>query len=111
MVDYKLIGQRLQAVRKSKKITQEIVAEQANITSVYLSKIENGKVKPTIETYAAICSFLDCDLGSLLSETRSDSPNYQGERVVELFRACAPEIKPIALELLKKLSEIKTEQE
>lgn len=106
MVDYKLIGQRLKACRKQSGLTQECVAEMSDITPVYLSKIENGRVKPTLEVYATICSVLQCELGSIFSNATPESGNYQNERIVELFHACAPRVKPIALELLEKLSDI-----
>ncbi len=106
MVDYRLIGQRIKNYRKEKGFTQEYIAEHANITTVYLSKIENGRVKPTVEVYADICSALGCDLGAIFSNATPDSGSYQSERVVELFRACAPKVKSIALELLEQLTKL-----
>ena len=48
-LDYAAIGGRLQARRKELGITQEDAAERAGITVVYLSKIENGRVHPTLD--------------------------------------------------------------
>lgn len=106
MVDYKLIGSRLKSEREAQLLTQETVAERADITTVYLSKIENGKVHPTLDTLSAICTVIDCDLGAVLLNSASESKDYQSEKVVQLFHACAPEVKPIALELLKGLSKL-----
>lgn len=106
VVDYKLIGTRLRDRRVAAKLTQEYVAEQVDITVVYLSKIENGHVHPTIDVLASICMVLNCDMGILFSAVSTGSERYQNERVVEVFRACRPEVKPIALELLEKLSKL-----
>lgn len=106
MVDYKLIGARLRERRRSLGLRQEFVAEQADITVVYLSKIENGRVKPTVDVYAALCAALQCDLGAVFAHVSVDSRDYQNERVLELFHACTPRVKPIALELLEKLAEL-----
>jgi len=106
MIDYKLIGSRLKSEREAKRLTQEIVAERANITAVYLSKIENGKVHPTLEALNAICTVINYDLGAMFSNSTSESKDYQSEKVVQLFHACSPEVKPIALELLKGLSKL-----
>lgn len=106
MVDYKLIGARLKKQRERTRMTQEQVAEAAYITSIYLSKIENGKVHPTLDTLAMICDVIDCDLGTVLSNSVTESTLYQNERVLELFHSCSPAVKPIALELLEKLSKI-----
>ena len=106
MIDYKLIGSRLKSEREAKRLTQDAVAEQADITTVYLSKIENGKVHPTLNALSAICTVIDCDLGTVLLNSASESKDYQSEKVVQLFHACSPEVKPIALELLKGLSKL-----
>ena len=106
MVDYKLIGSRIKKFREQKGLTQERVAESVGITSVYLSKIENGKVHPTLDTLSVICDVLSCDLGALLLYTASESDQYENERVVKLFRACSANVKPIAIQLLDSLSKI-----
>lgn len=104
MTDYKLIGSRIKTARESSKLTQEFAAEHAGITTVYLSKIENGKVHPTLEVLNSICSVIKCDLGAILLNSVSESNAYQNEKVLQLFHACSPEVKPIALEILEQLS-------
>jgi len=106
MVDYKLIGARLKKQRETAKLTQEQVAEAAYITSIYLSKIENGKVHPTLDTLAGICDVIGCELATILSNSVTESDYYQNEYVVELFRSCSPSVKPIVIELLEKLAKI-----
>ena len=106
MVDYKLIGSRIKKQRERNKMTQEQVAELVDITIVYLSKIENGKVRPTLDTLSAICSALDCDLGEILLNVTSESCRYQNEYVIKIFNACSAHVKPIALNLLEQLSKL-----
>lgn len=107
MIDYRLIGGRIAAQRRRLGLTQEHVAERADITTVYLSKIENGHVRPTVDILDAICAAVGCDLGAVLLDASPASDRYQSERVVQLFAACAPEVKPVALELLESLSRIR----
>ena len=106
MVDYKLIGQRIKVAREKSGQTQEVVAEKADITVVYLSKIENGKVRPTLDTLNEICTVINCDLGSLFINSTSESNSYQNEKVIQLFRSCSPKVKPVALDLLESLSKL-----
>jgi len=106
-IDYLMIGKRLKEYRINAQLTQEKVAEAANITTVYLSRIENGKVTPTLDTLAVICTVINADLGMVISGCQSDNREYGNDIVLELFRACSPEIKPVALKILKELSEIK----
>ena len=106
MVDYKLIGKRIKEARVKSGQTQETVSERADITVVYLSKIENGKVKPTLDTLNTICNAIECDLGSLFINSTSESSDYQNERVIKLYRDCSPSVKPIVLDLLESLSKL-----
>ena len=106
MVDYKLIGSRLKTQRENQRLTQEVVSERADITTVYLSKIENGRVRPTLNTLSVICSVLDCDLGVILLNSLPASNNYQSEKIVQIFNSCSPNVKPIALDLLEQLSKL-----
>ena len=106
MLDYRIIGERLKIKRKSSGLTQEEVAELADITVVYLSKIENGHVRPTLDLLCQICEIVGLDLGDLFGSVSTNSAEYQNEKIVQLFNACSPSVKPIALELLAKLSEL-----
>ena len=106
MIDYKLIGSRIKEIREKTGQTQEVLAEKVDITTVYLSKIENGKVSPTLKLLDSICIALDCSLDTVLLNITTESSSYQDERINQLFRACSPAVKPIALDLLKSLSEI-----
>ena len=106
MLDYKLIGNRIKAQRLSQNLTQEYVAEQVDITTVYLSKIENGHAKPTLDVLDAICDAIGMDMAAVFSGSSPASDHYQCEKAVKLLNNCKPEIKPIAVELLEKLSGI-----
>ena len=107
MLDYRIIGERLKKKRKSSGLTQEEVAELVDITVVYLSKIENGHVRPTLDLLCQVSEIVGIDLGDLFSNVSTNSAAYQNEKVVQLFNACSPTVKPIALDLLAKLSELK----
>ena len=106
MVDYEIIGERIRTSRKQRKLTQENLAECCNLTVEYISKIENGKAKPTIDTLGMICEAIDCDMGFLFSGVSIDSKHYKLDEICRLFQNCKPEIKPIALDLIRKLSNL-----
>ena len=106
MLDYRVIGERLKNQRKESELTQEYVAEQVNITVVYLSKIENGHVRPTLDLLSQICETVGLDLGELFHSVSPNAATYQNEKVVQLFNACSASVKPVDLDLLKKLSEL-----
>lgn len=53
----KLLGSRLQEIRKIRKLTQEQVAEFAEIETSSISNIENGKYYPSAENLNKILKF------------------------------------------------------
>ena len=106
MIDYTIIGKRIQTRRQEQNITQEKLAERVVISVVYLSKIENGRVYPTLETLSNICTELDTELSAILSNTEIARKDYANERVLELFNSCSIRVKPIALSLLEELSKL-----
>lgn len=106
MIDYQLIGNRLRTARKAANLTQEALAGQVSLSTVYLSRIENGKVFPTLETLEALCSSLGVSLGWLFSGTEVEKADYGNDQVVALFQSCKGRVKPIALRLLRELSEL-----
>ena len=106
MIDYTIIGKRIQTRRQEQNITQEKLAERVGISVVYLSKIEHGRVYPTLETLSNICTELDTELSAILSNTEIARKDYANERVLELFNSCSIRVKPIALSLLEELSKL-----
>lgn len=106
MIDYSIIGKRIQTRRQEQGITQEKLAERAGISTVYLSKIENGRVYPTLETLSNICAELDTEISAILTNTEIARKDYANDRVLELFNACSIRVKPIALSILEELSKL-----
>lgn len=79
-LDYAAIGGRLQARRKELGITQEDAAERVGITVVYLSKIENGRVHPTLDLLDRLCCVLEYDLARAFTGVQTTSPDYGQSR-------------------------------
>lgn len=62
----KLIGQRIQAIRKEQKMSLRDVAFKIGMETSNLSVIENGRSNPQVLTYAKIASALEVDLKEFL---------------------------------------------
>ena len=62
----KILGNRIRALRKSRKISQEKLAELSGLHPTYVSNIENGKVNASINSYNALASALEVPLAELL---------------------------------------------
>ncbi len=61
----KLFGKRIQELRKSRKITQEKLAEMVGIGTPNISYFETGKFSPSIETLEKLAKALNVDIYEL----------------------------------------------
>lgn len=61
-------GQILRKYRLQKKLSQEKLAELANLDRTYISQIERGLKSPSIQTTLAIAHALDIKAHSLIFE-------------------------------------------
>lgn len=60
------LGQRLAATRSQSGLSQSAVAHRAGLAASYLSRIETGKIQPTVPTANKIAAALRIPLGELL---------------------------------------------
>ena len=58
----KLFGLRIKEIRKNKKYSQELLAEETDITSKYLSRIEMGHHFTTMNTLAKFSKTLEVEI-------------------------------------------------
>ncbi|MDR2478529.1 MAG: helix-turn-helix domain-containing protein [Treponema sp.] len=63
-----LLGRRIQFYRKQRQLSQASLAEKADISITFLSKIERGIRYPTSETLSGIANGLEVDLGDLFRQ-------------------------------------------
>lgn len=62
------LGYKLKTLRTNNNYTQEELAKQLFVTRQTISKWENGKTTPDIQTLNRICDFYNIQLSLLLSE-------------------------------------------
>lgn len=66
---YKEMGNRIKIRRQELKIKQAELAEALNISNNHMSGIENGKQKPSLDTFIALCKHLNTTPDYLLLGT------------------------------------------
>lgn len=104
-IDYKLIGSRIQKKRKELNLTQEQLSEKVNITSFYLSKVENGKAAATLETFAAIAHHLGMDLAMLLTGTSTLEKQYHIDKLNSICSKATNKQLDLIIKLAKAVLE------
>ena len=64
--DYVLIGERIKFWRQQRGLTQEQLAEMVELTPGFISLVENGKKRASLETLLSICRALNITLNDIL---------------------------------------------
>ena len=87
----KMIGARIQNIRKSKGLTQDRLAEDVNISPKYLSSIERGRENPTLNTIIQLSDSLDVELEEFFDLIKLESPEISRKMIIDLLDKADPE--------------------
>ena len=104
-IDYKLIGERIKKARKSREMTQEKLAEKLNVSIGYISQVERGITKISLDLLGAISSVLQYDVSVFVSESVVHSSEYLESEIVEEFRKLDTSKRKFILSIIKLTSE------
>lgn len=76
-----IIGKKISAVRKSKGLTQEELAELSKVNLRTIQRIENNESEPRGKTLILICEVLDINLEDLLNSKKQIEDNINSNQV------------------------------
>jgi len=105
-VDYKLIGARIKSVRKSRGITQGVLAERLEVSIGYVSQVERGITKISLDLLGEIASVLGCDISSLITESSVKCDNYIANELTEEINKLDSKKRALLLSFIRLLSEL-----
>lgn len=100
-IDYKLIGARIKKARKSKGMTQDVLAEKLDVSIGYVSQVERGITKISLDLLGAISSILECDIAGLITESATNSSEYMESELLSEIRKLDGKKKKYILEIIK----------
>ena len=66
-------GENYRRIRKNKKLSQDIVAERANVAPSYISELENGLANPTLSTIEKLANGIEVEVVDLFLFLNSQS--------------------------------------
>ena len=89
-MDYGIIGERIKQERLDKGLTQETLAEKANISASFLGQIERGERKLSLVTLIQIAKVLGVSLDYLVSDY-SPRENPELDELIYLLREHSPQ--------------------
>jgi transcriptional regulator with XRE-family HTH domain len=105
-VNYNAIGQRIKKVRKQKCFTQEKLAESLEVSTVYISQVENGKTKLNLEMLVRIADTLNIDPGFFLTGVSYQAQDYLKSDMTLLLQDCPPEKRQLIIDIAKLIAKV-----
>ena len=105
-LNYKLVGQRIRAIRKKRGMTQERLAELAEISPQHCSGIETGAAKVSLPALVKIANALNASMDELLLDSISavEKPSLMKE-VETVFGDATPDERYLMLAQAKSIKE------
>lgn len=106
ILDNKLIGKKIKELRCLNYISQMELAEKSDISDTYLSLIESGKKRVSLETLIKVANALDTSADTLLTgNLKIDRGNYESE-LADIMKDCSHYEKRVIYEVIRSLKDI-----
>ena len=107
-LDYKALGLRIAKRRKTLGLRQNTLAAEIDISNNYLSSIECGKEKPSLEVLVKICNALTVTPDYLLMGNMHSSNISQN--IVEGLRLCSSQDVELVSGIVRLMVERRNEK-
>jgi len=104
-VDYKLIGKRIKEQRQKCGFTQEVLAEKLDVTIGYISQVERGVTKTSLDFLGGVADALRCDVAELVSGSSVGAEGYLDYEISKEFKCLGGRDRKIVLNIIKMLNE------
>ena len=79
-------GDNLRQLRKSKKMSQEQLAEKVNVTRQSVSKWENGEAYPEMNNILELCKIFNCNINDLIHTDMTDISSLDEEIIMNVVK-------------------------
>ena len=81
VINYELLGKRIKNARLSAKKTQEQSAEHLDVSVSYISQLERGVTKISLDTLAQIADFVHADISTLITGVAVNDNRYMFDEI------------------------------
>ena len=105
-LDFKLIGRRVRDFRQMRGLTQEKLAEAAELSVPYVSHIERGARKASISTLIKIAGALDVTVDALLLGWQPNEAVTLDSDVKSLLGDCSPRERQVLIKITMAVKQI-----
>lgn len=102
-LNFSQIGKRLKEIRISKGLTQEYVANMADVNTSHISNIENNRTKISLTTLVQICNALGVTIDYVLRDEYSDTSSVLEQSILKELQNCDDDMKERILQIIRIL--------
>ena len=99
-VDYEIIGARIKSSRRELRMTQEMLAEALDVSVGYVSQVERGVTRISLDLLAEISGILGCDIAYFVSGTAVNGGSYMKSELAQKFDKLTARDKKIVLGMI-----------
>lgn len=96
------VGEKVREIRNKKKLSLRQLAAMTDMNHAYLSRIENGKVQPSVESLTKIAKALGCDVADFFEKKMEVDEELKKEGVQWVIFGKELEKEGITLEQVKE---------
>ena len=105
MLNYKSIGKRIRHYRKRRGYTQEQLGLSINTSGAYISNIERGVKKPSLDNLASIAETLDVTVNDMILPMHDELAQRKiNDWLKERSMTCLPTALPLSVLGSKQIS-------
>ena len=102
-INFDRISKKIKQIRLQKGLTQEYIANQANVNTSHISNIENGRVKISLSTLILVCNALEVTLDYILSDEYVHPQNSMEQSILQELRKCNLDTQKRILDIIRIL--------
>ncbi|MBE6701944.1 MAG: XRE family transcriptional regulator [Ruminococcaceae bacterium] len=99
-MDKKTLGGRIREARKNANLTQETLAEKADIGAIYLGEIERGLKMPSVSVFVKIVEALEVSADYLLRDAVSSGKVYVLDEIMKKMEEFTPKQRKTVSDIL-----------
>ena len=103
-IDYKELGKRIREERRKQELTQEKLAEMADISDSFLGHIERGGRTLSIETLAKLANALNLSIEYIVCGEFNYQPDMLPAEVLEALDKMSSSQRKVFLSMMKTLA-------
>ncbi len=102
-IDLKSVGERIREARKTKKLTQNQLADEIEVSPAYISDIEMGKVNFGITTFMKITEALQISADRLLCTNIPEMEHINSTEISNILKGCDQSEVQSMIRILKEM--------